>query len=157
MPWWITHWGFWCRNWCLLNQNQKGFFVFFHLFWGGFFVGFLNFFLWGFFILFLLGFFWLCFIVCLFVWSPLVITVKLLDFKYVSLQVWVCVHCCLQLLAFGGLFNTKYYDDADVLILFLKTADGWSDAESWSAASIHHDLLIQTGSSGSQLYCFSVL
>lgn len=42
---------------------------------------------------------------------------------------WVCARC-MQVLAFGGLFDTKYYDDADVLMLFLKTADGGSDAES---------------------------
>lgn len=108
----------------LTESESKGFLCVFSFVLRGVFCGVLKIFLWGFFILFLLGFFWLCFIVCLFVWSPLVITVKLLDFKYVSLQVWVCVHCCLQLLAFGGLFNTKYYDDADVLILFLKTADG---------------------------------
>lgn len=32
--------------------------------------------------------------------------------------------------SFWRAFTTKHYDDADVLILFLKTADGGSDAES---------------------------
>jgi len=63
----------------------------------------------------------------------------------------------MQLLCFGGLFATKYYDDADVLILFFKTVDCRSDGERWSAASIYHRLLFRTGSFGSQLYCSGML
>lgn len=58
-------------------------------------------FLWGIFFclfwVFLFVFFGGGLFVCLFwfwfFWSPLVITVKLLGFKYVCLQVWVCAHC----------------------------------------------------------------